>query len=420
MLIVWFDVMLMGEGSYMKKGWVQRELYLRRIRPFYDSELIKVITGVRRCGKSILIKQIRQELLDTGIEPERITYLNFEDYTLRSLKESDTFHAHMVDLLNPKIKHYLLCDEIQNVKDFELVVNSLRSTFDVSIFLTGSNARLLSGDLATHLGGRTISLKMMSFSFSEFCTFTELPPEKSSLNEYMKWGGFPLVCSAGTEEMKYAVLSNLYDSIVLKDIIMQSKVSSPHVLAKVVEYLLSTSSSTVSGSSIAKALNADNVKVSEPTVYDYIRYCEDACIISKVERFDIRGKKILSFAQKAYAADLGLFQLKKNRVKGEYGALIETLVHNELVGRGYQVFIGKTQNGEVDFIAQKEGKKFYLQVAYVLESSKTIDREFGAFKDIEDNYPKYVISYDDLKHSGVDGIIHLPLLTFLCDEQAMH
>jgi len=229
-----------------------------------------------------------------------------------------------------------------------------------------------------------------------------------------------LVCSAGTEEMKYAVLSNLYDSIVLKDIIMQSKVSSPHVLAKVVEYLLSTSSSTVSGSSIAKALNADNVKVSEPTVYDYIRYCEDACIISKVERFDIRGKKILSFAQKAYAADLGLFQLKKNRVKGEYGALIETLVHNELVGRGYQVFIGKTQNGEVDFIAQKEGKKFYLQVAYVLESSKTIDREFGAFKDIEDNYPKYVISYDDLKHSGVDGIIHLPLLTFLCDEQAMH
>ena len=417
--IVWFDSMLMREDRYMKKGWVQRELYLKRIRPFYDSELIKVITGVRRCGKSILLKQIRQELLDIGVEPERITYLNFEDYTLRSLKDPDTFHAHMVDVLDPKIKHYLLCDEIQNVKDFELVVNSLRSTFDISIFLTGSNARLLSGDLATHLGGRTISLKMMGFSFSEFCTFTELPLEKSSLNEYMKWGGFPLVCSAGTEEMKYAVLSNLYDSIVLKDIIMQSKVSSPHILAKVVEYLLSTSSSIVSGSSIVNALKADNVKVSEPTVYDYIRYCEDACIISKVARFDIRGKKILSFEQKVYAADLGLFQLKKNRVKGEYGTLIETLVHNELVGRGYQVYIGKTQNGEVDFIAQKEDKKFYLQVAYVLESSKTINREFGVFKDIEDNYPKYVISYDDLKHSGVDGIIHLPLLTFLSDEQAM-
>jgi len=403
----------------MKKGWVQRELYLERIRPFYDSELIKVITGVRRCGKSILLKQIRQELLNTGIESERITYLNFEDYALRSLKDSDTFHEHMVGLLDPGIKHYLLCDEIQNVKDFELVINSLRSTFDVSIFLTGSNARLLSGELATVLGGRTISLKMMSFSFSEFCIFTELPLEKSSLNEYMKWGGFPLVCSAGTEEMKYAVLSNLYDSIVLKDIIMQSKVSSAHVLSRVVEYLLSTSSSTVSGSSIAKALKADNVKVSEPTVYDYIRYCEEACIISKVERFDIRGKKVLAFEQKVYAADLGLFQWKKNRVKGEYGALMETLVHNELIGRGYQVFIGKTQNGEVDFIAQKEGMKVYIQVAYVLESSKTIDREFGAFKDIEDNYPKYVISYDDWQHSEVDGIIHLPLLTFLTDEQAI-
>jgi len=358
-------------------------------------------------------------LLNTGIESERITYLNFEDYALRSLKDPDTFHEHMVGLLDPGIKHYLLCDEIQNVKDFELVINSLRSTFDVSIFLTGSNARLLSGELATLLGGRTISLKMMSFSFSEFCIFTELPLEKSSLNEYMKWGGFPLVCSAGTEEMKYAVLSNLYDSIVLKDIIMQSKVSSAHVLSRVVEYLLSTSSSTVSGSSIAKALKADNVKVSEPTVYDYIRYCEEACIISKVERFDIRGKKVLAFEQKVYAADLGLFQLKKNRVKGEYGALMETLVHNELIGRGYQVFIGKTQNGEVDFIAQKEGMKVYIQVAYVLESSKTIDREFGAFKDIEDNYPKYVISYDDWQHSEVDGIIHLPLLTFLTDEQAI-
>ena len=409
----------MGEGSYMKQGWVQRELYLARIRPFYDSELIKVITGVRRCGKSILLKQIRQELLDTGIELERITYLNFEDYELRALKNPDTFHAHMVGLLKPGMKHYLLCDEIQNVKDFELVVNSLRSTSDVSIFLTGSNARLLSGELATHLGGRTISLKMMSFSFSEFCTFSELPPDKSSLNEYMKWGGFPLVCSAGTEEMKYAVLSNLYDSIVLKDIIMQSKVSSAHVLEKVVEYLLSTSSSTISGSSIVKALKADNVKVSEPTVYDYIRYCEDACIISKVERFDIRGKKILSFEQKVYAADLGLFQLKKNRVKGEYGALMETLVFNELVGRGYQVYIGKTQNGEIDFIAMKEGKKVYIQVAYVLDSAKTIDREFGAFREIEDNYPKYVITYDDWRHSEVYGIIHLPLLTFLTDEQAI-
>ncbi len=403
----------------MKKGWVQRELYLKRIRPFYASELIKVITGVRRCGKSVLLKQIRQELLDREIDTEQITYINFEDYAQRSLKDPETFNTHMVGLLDPGQKHYLLCDEIQNVQDFELVINSLRATHDISIFLTGSNARLLSGALATQLGGRTLSLKMMPFSFLEFCTFTELPQDKSSLNEYMRWGGFPLVCRADTEEMKYAVLSNLYDSIVLKDIIMQSKVSSAHVLEKVVEYLLSTSSSTISGSSIAKALKAGNLKVSEPTIYDYIRYCEDACIISKVERFDIRGKRRLSFEQKVYAADLGLFQLKKNSVKREYGALVETLVYNELVGRGYQIFIGKTQNGEVDFIAQKEGKKIYIQVAYVLDSPKTIEREFGAFQSIDDNYPKYVISSDDWQHSDVDGIIHLPLLTFLLDEQAL-
>ena len=403
----------------MKKDWVQRELYLRRIRPFYDSELIKVIIGVRRSGKSVLLKQIKAELLDRGIEAEHITYINFEDYAQRSLKDPEAFHEYMVGLLNPVKKHYLLCDEIQNVQDFELVIKTLRATHDISIFLTGSNARLLSGSLEKHLKGEILSLKMMPFSFSEFCTFTELPQDKGSLDEYMRWGGFPLVCYAHSEESKHALLSDIYDSILLNDIIMQSRVSSAHVLQKVVEYLLSTSSSTISGNLIAKALKTNNVKVSEPTVYDYIRYCEDACIISKVERFDIRGKRILSFEQKVYAADLGLFQMKKNRVKGKYCSLMETLVYNELIGRGYQVCTGKTQNGEVDFIAQKEGKKVYIQVAYVLDSPKTVEREFGAFQSIEDNYPKYVISSDDWQHSEVEGIIHLPLLSFLTDEQAL-
>ena len=397
---------------------VKRELYLKRIRPFYQSEMVKVLTGIRRCGKSTIILQIIQELRENKIPDNRIIYINFEDYQYRKLCDADSLYEFVEKKIVEKGKHYLLFDEIQNVYQFELVINSFRSTHDVSIFITGSNSKLLSGELATHLSGRTLSFRIMPFTFSEYCSLqSEFPNSKtreSLLDEYMKWGGFPLVCKEPDESSKEIILSNIYDSVVLKDIIMRNKVASPTILEKVLNYVIANSSTTVSGNSIASALTDKYLSVSAPTVYDYMRYIEEACICDKVPRYDVRGKKILAFEEKVFVSDLGFFHLKKNRVKDEYSYLVETICYNELIARGYKVFIGKTHKGEVDFIAERNKEKFYIQAAYLLSDEKVIEREFGAYDAIPDHHPKYVITMDRMTLTR-DGIIHLNLMDFLLE-----
>lgn len=401
---------------------VKRELYLKRIRPFYQSEMVKVITGIRRCGKSTLLKQIIQELRDSGVPADRIIYVNFEDYQYRSLCEADSLYQFVEKKISVNEKHYLLFDEIQNVTKFELAINSFRSTHDVSIFITGSNSKLLSGELATHLSGRTLSFRIMPFTYSEYCLLqadmqSDWSREKL-LDDYMKWGGFPLVCRETDENSKEIILSNIYDSIVLKDIIMRNRILSPTILEKVLDYVIANSSTTVSGNSLASALTNKNQSVSAPTVYDYLKYIEDACICDKVSRYDIRGKKALAFEEKVYVCDLGFFHLKKNRVKNEYSYLVETICYNELIARGYKVYIGKTHKGEVDFIAERGKEKFYVQAAYLLSDEKVIEREFGAYDAIDDHYPKYVITLDRTALTR-DGIIHLNLIDFLLDNTKM-
>ena len=399
---------------------VKRELYLKRIRPFYQSEMVKVLTGIRRCGKSTIIQQIIQEMRDSGVPEDRIIYINFEDYQYRKLCDADSLYEFVEKKILKNVKHYLLFDEIQNVNQFELVINSFRSTHDVSIFITGSNSKLLSGELATHLSGRTLAFRIMPFSFSEYCNMMSGVQSRKTreklLDEYMNWGGFPLVCKEPDENSKEIILSNIYDSVVLKDIIMRNKVASPITLEKVLNYVIANSSTTVSGNSIAAALTDKNQSVSAPTVYDYLKYIEEACICDKVPRYDIRGKKTLAFEEKLYVTDLGFFHLKKNRVKDEYSYLVETICYNELIARGYKVYIGKTHKGEVDFIAERNKEKFYIQAAYLLSDEKVIEREFGAYDAIDDHYPKYVISMDRTTLSR-DGIIHMNLIDFLLDIQ---
>ena len=398
---------------------IRRDFYLKRISPFYNNEMIKVITGVRGCGKSVLLRQIQQELIETGTPQSHILYISFEDYAYRNLLEGEELYSYVLDHIDTSHTWYLLFDEIQHVKDFERVINSLRTTHQVSMFITGSNSRLLSGEFATHLAGRTVSFLMLPFTFREFCMFTKKHTDRSSLEQYMQWGGFPLAVQVHTEEMKEAILSNLYDSIVLKDIIGRNPISSPHTLERILEYLVASSSLTLSGNSIARSMNDIHMKITAPTVYDYIRFCTDSYVVSRVQRYDIRGKKVLSFEEKAYVVDLGLFHLKTNRAKDEFSLITKTLIFNELLARGYQVFIGKTRKGEIDFIAKRNGKTCYIQACYLLASEETIEREFGAFDSITDNYPKYVISHDEIAIGEREGIIHLPLLTFLSNESAI-
>jgi uncharacterized protein len=399
---------------------VKRAMYLERIRPFYNSEMVKVITGIRRCGKSTIMKQMIQELKDRDISDNKIIYINFEDYKYRKMYNADSLYEYIEKSINEEGKYYLFFDEIQNVNEFELVINSFRSTHDVSIFITGSNSKLLSGELATHLSGRTISFRVMPFNFKEYCECqSDIQRDKTKeelLDEYMKWGGFPLVCKEEDESSKAVILSNIYDSVVLKDILMRNKVASPVVLEKVLDYVVANSSTTISGNTIASSLNDENQAVSAPTVYDYLKYIVDACICDKVSRYDIRGKKILAYEEKNYVCDLGFFHIKKNRVKNEYNYIVETICYNELIARGYQVYIGKTYRGEVDFIAKKGEEKFYIQAAYLLSDEHVIEREFGAYENINDNYPKYVITLDRVTLTR-DGIIHKNLIEFLLDSK---
>lgn len=398
---------------------IRREIYLSRIRPFYESEMIKVITGIRRCGKSTIMRQIIDEIKEKGIDEAHIIYVNFEDYKYRKISNADALYQYVEEKIIDKRKYYLFFDEIQNVDDFELVINSFRSTHESSIFITGSNSKLLSGELATHLSGRTLSFRVLPFNFKEFCQFKKSEGIELNLDEYMKeyltWGGFPLVCKETDENSKLVVLSNIFDSVVLKDIVMRNKVASPVTLEKVLEYLIANSSTTISGNAIATSLTESGTTVSAPVVYDYLRYITDACVCDKVSRYDIRGKKLLSFEEKTYVCDLGFFHLKKNRVKDEYNYIIETICYNELVSRGYQVYIGKTYKGEVDFIATRGEEKIYVQATYLMADESVVEREFGAYKDIPDNYPKYVVSMDKVTVSR-DGIKHINLIDFCMGE----
>ncbi len=296
-------------------------------------------------------------------------------------------------------------DEIQNVANFELVINSFRSTHDTSIFITGSNSKLLSGELATHLSGRTLSFRIMPFSFQEYCQLQaqmqRVLPKETMLDEYMTWGGFPLVCKELDEQSKEIILSNIYDSVVLKDIVMRNKVASPAILEKILDYVIGNTSTTVSGNAIATTLTDKSHSVSAPTVYDYLKYIEEACICDKVSRYDIRGKRMLAFEEKMYVCDLGIFHLKKNRVKDEYNYLVETVCYNELIARGFKVF-WQDAKGEVDFIAEYGRNRFYVQAAYLLADEKVIEREFGAYDVIKDHYPKYVISMDRTRCLGME------------------
>lgn len=400
---------------------IKREMYLERIRPFYEASMIKVITGVRRAGKSVLLRQIAEEIKEQLGGADGLITVDFDDYANQHLLDPDELYhyiAREIESMDAK-RAYLFFDEIQNVPDFEVVVNSLNNLENVSIFLTGSNSRLLSGEMATKLGGRTVSFRMMPFSFRECVSFEqeregELSTEqvKALLDRYLRWGGFPLVCAQRDDESRLVVLENLYSSIVLRDIIQRNRSVSPTTLENVLDFLIANSSNTVSGNSIAAALCDANRKVSAPTVYDLIKAIEDSYIVSKAQRFDVRGKKLLAFEAKEYVCDLGLFRLRKNRVKDEWSSIIETVVYNELLARDLHVYVGKAQRGEIDFIVQKGEKRCYIQACYLIASDEVREREFGAFEGVADSYPRYVISMDPVTRNQ-DGVTHLELLDFL-------
>lgn len=394
-----------------------REKYLKRIRPFYESDLIKVLIGIRRCGKSVLLKQIEAELTEDGVDKSHIIYLNFEDLSYSFIENEMDLNKYITERIMDTNKYYLMFDEIQNVANFEKAINSFRATINCSIFLTGSNGKLLSGELATHLSGRYVSFKIMPFSFYEVCEIKGLNTKNihdEDFMEFINYGGMPQRFLMQSEAETRVYLRDLYNSIVLRDIVQRSKIKEVDILNRIVEYMVMNTSQTFSAKSISKFFESINRKVSTETIYAYIEYISSSLIMNKAVRYDIRGKRILTRSDKYYLTDLGLSKINNTGFKTEIGSLIENVIYNELIYRGYEVYVGKTVKGEIDFIVMDGEKRSYYQVAYLLADEKVIKREFGVFDSVDDNYPKFVLSMD--KHDfSRDGIIHMNIIDFLLD-----
>ena len=397
-----------------------REDYLSKIRGFYDSDLIKILVGIRRCGKSVILNQIIEELKDKRkIDEEHIIFINFEFIEFEDLLDYKKLNKYIKDKIKDNKIYYLFLDEIQNVDNFEKVVNSLRAQVkNISIFLTGSNSKMLSDELSSVLSGRYVLFNINPLSYKEFVSL--IKKDGNDLNtfwDYAKWGGLPNRCEFTNETDIKNYLHSVYDSILLRDVVKRLNLKDTVLFDMILQYLIETAGREFSADNIIKYLDKENKKISNETLYNYIDALCKALILKRVYRYDIAGKGVLKTLNKYYATDLGIAQIKNNNPEFKSYVVLENIVYNELINRNYEVYIGKTKNGEVDFLAKKDGGIKYIQVTYEMEGhDNTIEREFGAYKSIEDNYPKYVISLDKIDLSR-DGIIHLNLIDFLLSEE---
>ena len=395
---------------------LKRQAYLERIKPFIDTDIVKIITGIRRSGKSTLMAQVRDMLVERGVSEKQIIALNFEDLRLRS-KTPLTLHEEILNQYSGS-RLYLMFDEIQELESWEELVNSLRVTIDSDIYLTGSNSKLLSGELSTHLAGRYIEIRIYPFSFNEVIALggiTQSSDIERAFRDYIRFGGFPFI-HRNQLDAKAALgyLDDLYHSIVLKDIVHRYGIRDVALFEKIMGYLMENMGNTFSSINLIKYLKQDRRSISNETIYNYIAYAEDAMLMNRVSREDIKGKEFLKFQEKLYLTDHGFREQMFGSNQSDINRVLENIVYMELLRRGYTVRVGEVGEREIDFIAVKSDRKAYFQVAYILANAKVIDREFNVYHQISDNYPKYVLSMDKNDFSK-DGIIHSNLLDWLLE-----
>lgn len=394
---------------------LKRETYLEQIRPYYEADLIKVITGVRRAGKSVLLESIRDELVEQGIRGDHIIYINLEDLDYDYIISPGDLNKEIKSRITDDGHYYLFLDEVQHVDQFEKALASFRASLNVSIFVTGSNSTLLSGDLATLLTGRTVEFEVLPFSFYEMKEYYELnnlPFSEDMFPDYLKWGGMPVRFDFHDDASIRRYLISVYNSIISKDIIGKSRSIDKKAFMDISLYILANAGKELSIDNIVGSYTRGNRSISARTVYTYLEKMKKAYLIHGVGRYNITGKTALSNKEKQYAVDCGFRTINTNTINYEDTFYLENIVYNELISRNYTVYAGKTYKGEIDFVAIRDGKKCFIQVAYLLASEEIIRREFGAYARITDASPKYVMSLDriDMSH---DGIVHLNIIDFL-------
>lgn len=396
---------------------LKREIYLSRIRGFYDSDLVKILVGIRRCGKSVILKQIMNELKEQGVDKEHIIYVNFELIEYEDLQDYKELNKYIKEKIVDEKKYYVFLDEIQKVGKFEEVVNSLRASIDnISIFITGSNSKLLSNELSTVLSGRYVLFNIYPLSYKEFI---EITGKDGTCDEtfwnFVKWGGLPNRTQFTDESNIKDYLHSVFDSIILRDVVDRLGLKDTVLFNLLLQYIVDITGREFSAENVIKFLKNEGKSVSTETLYIYLDALCKALMMKKIYRYDIHGKAILKTLNKYYMTDLGIAQIKNNNFEINKSFAIENVVYNELLIRGYDVYIGKTKEGEIDFIATNDEEKLYFQVAYLVEQPKTEAREFGAYKEINDNYPKYVLSLDKVDFSK-DGIIHKNIIDWLLEK----
>ena len=401
---------------------IKREAYMSRIRPFIGSDLVKVLTGIRRCGKSVMLELIQEEIMASGVDPSQFISINFENMSNASLCTAQALHDEIIGRaaqLSGKV--YLFFDEIQEVQDWETCINSFRVELDCDIYITGSNAKLLSGELATYLAGRYVEFVIYPFSFDEFIQlYRTIFPEadvRTCFNRYLTAGGMPYLANLRYEETACRqYLQDLFNSVELKDIVQRNKVRDVDMLERIIAYVTANIGTTFSSTAISKYLKSEGRSVSPETVLGYLKACTDAFLFYQVKRQDLRGKKILTVNEKYYVADHGVREAVFGGNQRDINLVLENIVYLELLRRGYVVTVGKVGDKEIDFICESQGNRLYIQVAYLLASEETIQREFGVYERVRDNYPKYVLTLDEFDMSR-DGIKHRNIRDFLLEKE---
>lgn len=393
----------------------KRKGYIVRIKPFMQKSVVKVLTGQRRVGKSFLLYQLIEEIL--AEEPDaNIIYVNLEDFTFSSLQTAEDLHSYIISHSKEKVKNYIFIDEIQDIPGFEKVIRSLLLNEDNDIYITGSNAKMLSGELATYLSGRYIEFKIYSLSYSEFLEFHGLTESETSYELYSRYGGLPYLLNLPLEdETVNEYLKSVYSTIVFRDVVSRYKLRNTLFLEKLIQFLSENIGNLFSAKNISDYLKSQHTAISVNQIQSYTEYLNNAFLIHRVERYDLIGKRVFEIGEKYYFENMGIRNIVIGYRITDKAKILENLVYNHLLYRGYEVKVGYYGDKEIDFIGEKNGEKLYIQVSLKIDSEKTAEREFGNLLKIQDNYPKMVITEDNFNGNSYEGIRHCSIRQFLME-----
>lgn len=401
---------------------IKRTNYIEKIMSFIDTPFVKILTGIRRCGKSTIFKMLMELLKERGILDRQILYYNFDSLEYDDIKSAKALFSHLKEQLFKDGKTYLFLDEIQEVKSWEKVVNSLMIDYDVDIYITGSNSRMMSSEISTYLTGRYITFRIYPLSFSEFLLFRHnyntITDIYTELANYVRLGGFPAVHLQNyTQDEVYTIVKDIYNSTIFTDIVKRNQIRKVDQLERIVKFAFDNVGRTFSASSISKYLKSENRTIDNETVYNYLSKLENAYILHRCSRYDVQGKEILKTQEKFYLADPALRYSVLGYSSDSAAAMLENVIYLELLRRGYEVYVGKLYNTEIDFIAKKQENKLYIQVTQEIGSQETEKREYGRLLDIRDNYPKYVLRTDAFAGGNYEGIKTMHVADFLLSEE---